>query len=63
MYVISYHYIQYHKHIYIDLGHIQTWCPGSALGHGHQCERSILVLPVQKLEHSTQVRALSPKVL
>ena len=46
-----------------DLGHVQTWCPGSVLGHGHQCERSILVVPVQKLEHGTQVWALSLKVV
>ena len=45
------------------LGFVQTWCPGSALGHGHQCECSILVVPVQKLEHGTRVRALSPKVV
>ena len=38
---------------------VQTWCSGSALGHGHQCECSILVVPVQKLEHGTRVRALS----
>ena len=24
------------------------------LGHGHQCERNILVVPVQKLEHGTR---------
>ena len=41
----------------------QTWCPGSVLGYGHQCERSILVLPVQKLQHGTRVQALSPKVV
>ena len=43
--------------------HPDLWCLGSALGHGHQCERSILVVPVQKLEHGTRVRALSPKVV
>ena len=46
-----------------DIGRVQTWWPGSVLGHGHQCECSILVVPVQKLEHGTRVRALSPKVV
>ena len=41
----------------------QTWCLGSVLGYGHQCEHSILVLPVQKLQHGTRVQALSPKVV
>ena len=46
-----------------NTGPVQTWCSGSALGHGHHSERSILVVPVQKLEHGTRVRALSPKVV
>ena len=46
-----------------DIGRVQTWCPGSVLGHGHQCECSILVVPVQKLEHGTRVQALSPKIV
>ena len=32
----------------IFLGRVQTWCPGSALGHGHQCERSILVVQAER---------------
>ena len=42
----------------VFLGCVQTWCRGSALGHGHQCEHSILEVPVQKNEHGTRVRAL-----
>ena len=30
-------------------GRVQTWCPGSVLWHGHQCECSILEVPLQKL--------------
>ena len=31
---------------FIILYRVQTWCPGSVLGHGHQCELSILVVPI-----------------
>ena len=52
--------------IFVDFsGLVQIWCPGLSFTGAHQCERSIfqLVVPVQKLEHGTRVRALSPKVV
>ena len=52
------------RHFCRFLGPRSDLVPGF-VAYGHQCERSIfqLVVPVQKLEHGTRVRALSPKVV
>ena len=47
----------------ISLSPCPDLVPWFGAWHRHQCEHSILVVPIQKLEHGTRVRALSPKVV